>query len=174
MRRMIGMLAVAVTVAVVVGESTAQAQGYGGSPQYGGYQYGGSPQYGGGQQYCPPGANPYAMGAYGQTGVPAGMSQYGPGMYGEAPLGTGQLPPGVHGTPYREYAQTWKGRYVQPTNPQAPAGTFPTHKYKFEYHAPKNLVYPRAGQPAGVTVYPYYTTRGPTDFFMDDENALNR
>ena len=58
--------------------------------------------------------------------------------------------------------------------PQAPAGTFPTHKYKFEYHAPKNLVYPRAGQPAGVTVYPYYTTRGPTDFFMDDENALNR
>ena len=157
MRRTIGLLAVAVTVAVASGASPAKAQYPGGAPQY-----------------CPSGANPYANGMYGQPGMPSGMGQYGPGMYGQAPLGTGQMPPGVYGTSYPEFAQTWRGKFVQPTNPHAPAGTFPTHRYDIRYHAPKNLVYPQAGQPAGVTVYPYYTTRGPTDFFMDDENALNR
>jgi hypothetical protein len=37
----------------------------------------------------------------------------------------------------------------------------------YRYRAPKNLVYPAANQPAGVVVYPYYTVKGPDDFFLN-------
>ena len=37
----------------------------------------------------------------------------------------------------------------------------------YRYHAPKDLVYPPANQPAGVVVYPYYTLKGPDDFFLN-------
>ena len=37
--------------------------------------------------------------------------------------------------------------------------------YKVDY--PQNMVYPQQGVPSGVIQYPYYTLRGPTDFFMD-------
>lgn len=42
-----------------------------------------------------------------------------------------------------------------------------TNQYLYRYQAPKNLVYPPANQPAGVVVYPYYTVKGPDDFFMN-------
>lgn len=42
----------------------------------------------------------------------------------------------------------------------------PTHHHTFDYKQPKNLSYPPQNQPAGVVVYPYYTCKGPSDFFM--------
>ncbi len=42
----------------------------------------------------------------------------------------------------------------------------PTHHHTFDYRQPKNLTYPPQNQPAGVVVYPYYTCKGPSDFFM--------
>lgn len=42
----------------------------------------------------------------------------------------------------------------------------PKHYTTYEYKWPQNLVYPQYGAPAGMVQYPYYTLRGPTDFFM--------
>lgn len=42
----------------------------------------------------------------------------------------------------------------------------PPHKHWYRYEEPQNLVYPPANQPAPIVQYPYYTMRGPTDFFM--------
>lgn len=42
----------------------------------------------------------------------------------------------------------------------------PKHHHTYDYKQPKNLVYPPHNQPAGVVVYPYYTLKGPSDFFM--------
>ncbi len=44
-------------------------------------------------------------------------------------------------------------------------GWTPIHHQTYSYKPPKNLVYPPDNQPAGVVQYPYYTTKGPTDFF---------
>jgi hypothetical protein len=42
----------------------------------------------------------------------------------------------------------------------------PVHRNFHTYHAPQNLMYPpENSQPAQVQ-FPYYTLRGPTDFFM--------
>jgi hypothetical protein len=49
----------------------------------------------------------------------------------------------------------------------------PTHYHSYTYSipwgmhsiSPSQLSYPPANQPAAVVVYPYYTVRGPTDFF---------
>ena len=43
---------------------------------------------------------------------------------------------------------------------------FPKHHHTFDYRQPKNLVYPPQNQPAAAVVYPYYTCKGPSDFFM--------
>ena len=42
----------------------------------------------------------------------------------------------------------------------------PKHHHTYDYKQPKNLSYPAQNQPAGVVVYPYYTCKGPSDFFM--------
>jgi hypothetical protein len=42
----------------------------------------------------------------------------------------------------------------------------PKHYTTYQYKWPENMVYPPAVQPAGMIQYPYYTLRGPTDFFM--------
>jgi hypothetical protein len=42
----------------------------------------------------------------------------------------------------------------------------PKHYTTYDYKWPNNLVYPQYGAPAGFVQYPYYTFRGPTDFFM--------
>jgi hypothetical protein len=44
---------------------------------------------------------------------------------------------------------------------------YPTHVHKFSYFPPKDLKYPPPNVPAGVVVYPYYTVKGPDDFFLD-------
>lgn len=42
----------------------------------------------------------------------------------------------------------------------------PVHRNSFTVNAPKNMMYPPSPSQAGVVQYPYYTFRGPTDFFM--------
>ena len=41
-------------------------------------------------------------------------------------------------------------------------------QHLYRYKAPQNLKYPPANQPAGVVVYPYYTVKGPDDFFLNE------
>ena len=42
----------------------------------------------------------------------------------------------------------------------------PEHWMKMEYKVPKHLSYPQENFPAPVVQYPYYTHKGPSDFFM--------
>ena len=54
-----------------------------------------------------------------------------------------------------------------PTCPTRPADIWrPTHHHTSSYNAPKDLKYPQANQPPAVYQYPYYTVKGPTDFFL--------
>lgn len=43
----------------------------------------------------------------------------------------------------------------------------PQHYQTYQYNWPTNMVYPTQGVPSGLVQYPYYTLRGPTDFFMN-------
>ena len=45
-------------------------------------------------------------------------------------------------------------------------GWYPTHHHFYTYRREDDLVYPPAQTPGAVVQYPYYTHRGPTDFFM--------
>jgi hypothetical protein len=45
----------------------------------------------------------------------------------------------------------------------------PTHHLWYKYNHPRNLVYPQDNTPAAVVQYPYYTCKGPDDFFRDDQ-----
>jgi hypothetical protein len=63
------------------------------------------------------------------------------------------------------------GGYGDPSCPpngkdKGPKYGGPKHYTTYEYKWPNNLVYPQYGAPAGMVQYPYYTFRGPTDFFM--------
>lgn len=42
----------------------------------------------------------------------------------------------------------------------------PVHRNFYTYDVPRGLEYPQENTPPAVVQYPYYTTRGPTDFFM--------
>lgn len=42
----------------------------------------------------------------------------------------------------------------------------PVHRNFHTYHAPQNLMYPPENAAPAQVQYPYYTFRGPTDFFM--------
>jgi hypothetical protein len=42
----------------------------------------------------------------------------------------------------------------------------PVHRNFHTYDAPSGLMYPADDTPAATYQYPYYTHRGPTDFFM--------
>lgn len=44
---------------------------------------------------------------------------------------------------------------------------YPTHYHWFSYNAPDELLYPPANMPAAVVQYPYYTLKGPDDFFLN-------
>ena len=52
---------------------------------------------------------------------------------------------------------------------QGPCGNYqyPTHVHSFSYYPPKDLVYPQPNTPAAVIQYPYYTVKGPDDFFLN-------
>lgn len=52
---------------------------------------------------------------------------------------------------------------------QAPCVNLPFHPVHRNFHTydrPTNLSYPDTNQPPAMMQYPYYTHRGPTDFFM--------
>lgn len=68
------------------------------------------------------------------------------------------------GPMYYDGPTTGYNECPMPCPPQADVWR-PTHHHTYEYHAPKNLVYPPANQQPGVVQYPYYTVKGPTDFF---------
>lgn len=53
-------------------------------------------------------------------------------------------------------------RYCPCTNYQ-----YPTHVHTFSYYPPKDLRYPQPNTPAAVIQYPYYTVKGPDDFFLN-------
>lgn len=42
----------------------------------------------------------------------------------------------------------------------------PVHRHFHTYHAPENNMYPPENAAPAQVQYPYYTFRGPTDFFM--------
>lgn len=42
----------------------------------------------------------------------------------------------------------------------------PTHHHTWEYKEPKNLRYPDPCQQPAMVQYPYYTCKGPSDFFF--------
>jgi hypothetical protein len=44
---------------------------------------------------------------------------------------------------------------------------YPQHHFTYSYHRPNNLVYPPPQVPGGAVVYPYYTLKGPSDFFRE-------
>ena len=43
----------------------------------------------------------------------------------------------------------------------------PVHRNSYTYNTPRGMMYPPAPSQAGLYQYPYYTFRGPTDFFME-------
>lgn len=45
-------------------------------------------------------------------------------------------------------------------------GWYPTHYHGYHYDEEDELVYPPQNQPAAVVQYPYYTLKGPDDFFL--------
>lgn len=45
-------------------------------------------------------------------------------------------------------------------------GWYPKHHHFYSYRREDDLVYPPAQTPGAIVQYPYYTHRGPTDFFM--------
>ena len=58
------------------------------------------------------------------------------------------------------------GRLMSHHANKPPVGDwYPTHYHTF-YQKKRNYQYPNNKIPAGVIQYPYYTLRGPTDFFM--------
>ncbi len=40
------------------------------------------------------------------------------------------------------------------------------HNHSYQIRRPNDLSYPQPNMPGGVTVYPYYTHKGPDDFFL--------
>ena len=42
---------------------------------------------------------------------------------------------------------------------------YPKHHFSYSYSVPSNLTYPQQNAVGGAIVYPYYTHKGPSDFF---------
>jgi len=115
-------------------------------------------------------------------GAPAGVQQAGhhhlqsaPGPYGYAGYGYGSMPygggtPYVHangppdrGHPGRPFDG---GRYGYFGGAHRTPG-YPHHHFAREYVGPQ-------GPPTAQVAYPYYTTRGPRDFLLDNPPSIGR
>ena len=100
----------------------------------------------------------------GQTPTPAAAPASGPmapmpgPMYYNGPAGAGPMncPPPCHNHPHGAQCPV-----CAPDNFWTP-----THHHTYDYRQPRDLVYPPQNQPAAAVVYPYYTLKGPSDFFM--------
>jgi hypothetical protein len=83
---------------------------------------------------------------------PAGHHHH---VYGDAncpPEGYGYCPPGYGRCPHGHAHHLCRTGLCQ-------------DKFSYGYQVPNDLVYPPAGAIGGAVVYPYYTLRGPSDFF---------
>lgn len=104
-----------------------------------------------------------------------GCSATSPTMRAQSPCEGGMCDPGNGGgMPYGMSAGCPTGAYCdscQNCGPRRAGGInlpfHPVHRNFHTYKVPQNLKYPQCDnlQPAAYQ-YPYYTTRGPTDFFM--------
>ena len=91
-----------------------------------------------------------AGGGYGRRGLHGGQGLHGGrGANGACP--TGECP---------------NGRCNGGCISHLPYHLAPTHRNFHTYQVPQGLTYPAQNQPPASIQYPYYTTRGPTDFFM--------
>jgi hypothetical protein len=95
------------------------------------------------------GQNPVPAGDPAQ-GCPTGAIVYGDGC---------QEIHGGHGLHHR-----W-GNGWQQTGPSAVEYESQRHTHHWDYIPPHGLRYPPPGQPNAVVFYPYYTLKGPDDFF---------
>ncbi len=93
--------------------------------------------------------------SHGPNGGMSNAAMPGPGNY-NGPGGTG-----MNGPPTHNHPNGAECPMCAPDNFHAP-----THHHTYDYRQPQNLVYPPQNQPAGTVVYPYYTHKGPSDFFM--------
>ena len=99
----------------------------------------------------------YTPGAANQ-GMPAGYGNCPPGGTSCPPNGT-NCPPGC--PPGGEVCPPIYG----PCNHAPCNAGFGQDKFSYAYRVPNDLVYPPAGGVGGAVVYPYYTHKGPSDFF---------
>lgn len=97
---------------------------------------------------CQPGAgNPYAQNPYWRWGNFDAQPCPNGSCYGS---GFGNCPPYHQEQCWDHGGYRHRGQY---------------HYHTYSYKKPKNLVYPQPNQPGGVVTYPYYTHKGPSDFF---------
>lgn len=121
-------------------------------------------QYQGGQ--CPPGAE-----CHPGHGCPCPIPHPGmlcPAGYGHGGYGPGGYCPGPasgYVTNPNGYSAFGTARWIHP-NSQPVGDWYPKHIERYYHHPPENLRYPTGPVPNAVVQYPYYTHRGPTDFFM--------
>lgn len=103
----------------------------------------------------------------------AGAGAAGQGYYGTCPPGSNCRHHGMgHGLGHGLH-----GGYHCPHHGLCPSGHcrscghgnaldwYPKHHFSYSYERPRNLVYPPPQVPGGAVVYPYYTHKGPSDFF---------
>ncbi len=76
------------------------------------------------------------------------------GGYGGG-YGAGSCPPGGYGN-YPPYGHGCQNGCFQGIH----------HNHSYQVRRPNDLSYPPANMPGGVTVYPYYTHKGPDCFFL--------
>jgi hypothetical protein len=78
-----------------------------------------------------------------------------------------KLPPDDYSNCYKNgELPTWNGSAWVYADGTPYWGWGPKHHFSFNYKVPENLVYPSPSPtPAGMTMYPYYTLKGPDCFF---------
>lgn len=94
--------------------------------------------------YFTPGSNPGALPGAGTNCPPGGQSCPPAGQTCPPGYGYDYCPPGGQGRCNTGLCQD---------------------KFSYAYEVPNDLVYPPAGGVGGAVVYPYYTLKGPSDFF---------
>lgn len=70
---------------------------------------------------------------------------------------------GAGGAQYGGAANYYGGAYCQDYS--CDLNIYPRHNYTYGYQRPRHLVYPQRQATGGAVVYPYYTHKGPSDFF---------
>ncbi len=107
-----------------------------------------SPEHG-----CPTGECQHGGGmAMHDAGMMPGGMMHGGMMHGGMPQGM-MCPDGCWHGPYNGMGGMGPGQYQG-------------HTIHYTHEMPKNLRYPNPNVPPTVVQYPYYTVKGPSDFFM--------